>query len=198
MDCSPINRLKLKEAFDDNHKFQNVACDSDYLTSLFEWTQRGTVFVYDDMDKGYSTFVNDTKGLGTDKTFKINNQSHKDLFLWHIDGVLYKKDSKCDCAFLTDTYIGFVEFKANAANNTDSAIIANYDKAKTQLKLTIKDVGDRCKKVGVDIVDTMEVEAYAVFNRTVPAHNAYQKKLAAQFLLETEGIPLYFKNNAEV
>lgn len=112
--------------------------------------------------------------------------------------MLYKKDSKCDCAFLTDAYIGFVEFKANAANNTDSAIIANYDKAKTQLKLTIKDVEDRCKKAGVDIVDMMEVEAYAVFNRTVPAHNAYQKKLAAQFLLETDGIPLYFKNNAEV
>lgn len=160
--------------------------------------KRGTVFVHDDPDKGYSTFVNDTKGLGADKTFKINNQLHRDLFLWHIDGVLYKKDSKCDCAFLTDAYIGFVEFKANAANNTDSAIIANYDKAKTQLKLTIKDVEDRCKKAGVDIVDTMEVEAYAVFNRTVPAHNAYQKKLAAQFLLETDGIPLYFKNNAEV
>ena len=54
------------------------------------------------------------------------------------------------------------------------------------------------KKSGVELQHAVNVEAFAVFNRTVPRHNAYQKKLAAQFLLETDGIPLYFKNSAEV
>lgn len=197
-DFTPIIRLKLKEAFEDQHIFQEVECDADYLTHLFEWTDRGSIFIHDDKTKGYSTFVTDTKGLGSEKTFRVSNKNHKDLFLWHIDGVLYNKGSKCDCAFLTKGYMGFVEFKSNAANNTEAAIKGNYDKAKSQLWLTIKDVVDRCKKVGIDLMESSTLEAYAVFNRTVPRHNAYQKNLAARFLLETEGIPLYFRSEAEI
>lgn len=94
--------------------------------------------------------------------------------------------------------MGFMEFKSNAANNTEAAIKDNYDKAKSQLWLTIKDVVDRCKKVEIDLMESSTLEAYAVFNRTVPRHNAYQKNLAARFLLETEGIPLYFRSEAEI
>ena len=198
MNFAPIIRLRLKDAFGDQKVFQVVSNDSDYLNCLFEWTDRGTVFIIDDADIGHSAFIFDTRGLGTDKTFKVINRSHKDLFLWHIDGVLYYADSKCDCALLTDDYLGFVEFKSNAANNTEASIKGNYEKAKLQLTQTIRDVVDRCKKLGVELQHAVNVEAFAVFNRTVPRHNAYQKKLAAQFLLETDGIPLYFKNNTEV
>lgn len=198
MDFTPIKRLRLKEAFADQKVFQTVVNDGNYLDCLFEWTDRGNVFIIDDANTGHSIFILDTRGLGTDKTFKVINRSHKDLFLWHIDGVLYYADSKCDCAFLTDDYLGFVEFKSNAANHTEASIKGNYDKAKLQLTQTIRDVVDRCNKVGVELQHAVSVEAFAVFNRTVPSHNAYQKKLAAQFLLETDGVPLYFKNSSEV
>lgn len=195
MDFTPINRLRLKEAFGDIQKFQTIQRDDDYLIDLFEWTNRGTVYVHDDENKGHSTFVTDTKGLGADKTLKITNSSNKDLFLWHIDGVLYKRDSKCDCAFLTDTNLGFVEFKANAANESQAAIKANYEKASSQILLTFNDIDQRCKKIGIDLCETTVIEAYAVFNRTVPKNNAHQKKISAQFLKDTDKrVPLYFCN----
>lgn len=178
MDFSPINRLRLKGAFGDLQKFQELTCDMDFLRELFEWTDRGVIFVHDDDVKGHSVFITDTNGVGADKTFRIGNLQHKDLFLWHIDGVLYSKNSKCDCAFLTGENIGFVEFKSNAVNNTESAIKGNYEKPSSQLKLTIMDVAERCASVGVDIMDALAVEAFAVFNRTVPKHNAYQKKFS--------------------
>lgn len=198
MDFTPIRRLRLKEAFADNQKFQAVVCDQDFLNDLFEWTDRGIIYIHDDPASGHTLFVNDTNRLGADKTFKVINRYHTDLFLWHIDGTLYKKDSKCDCAFLTTYHLGFVEFKANAANNTESAIKENYEKASSQLTLTIKDVADRCRQIGIDLIGSTDVDAYAVFNPTVPRHNAYQKSVAAKFFLKTNGISLYFKNSTEI
>ncbi len=198
MTFTPIYNLKLKFAFEDSQKFQDIVTEQDYLKELFEWTDRGIVFIHDDTLVSHSTFITDTSGLGRDKTFKVENIHHQDLFLWHIDGVLYNKNSKCDCAFLTEEHIGFVEFKSNATNNTDSSIKENYEKAKSQLCNTFKDVAERCNKIGVDITKVIKVEAFAVFNQTVPRNNAYQKKVAAKFLLETNGVPLYFKNSTKV
>lgn len=67
-----------------------------------------------------------------------------------------------------------------------------------QLKQTIDDVIKRCQNAGIDVMASTMVEAYAVFNPTVPRHNAYQKKTAARFLMETDGIPLHFTNSAEI
>ncbi len=198
MKLSPIFRLKLKYAFEDNLKFQDIVSDEDYLKELFEWTDRGVIFICDDEMAGHSIFISDTKGFGGDKTFKILNTQHKDLFLWHIDGILYSKNSKCDCAFLSESCIGFVEFKANAANSSELSIKENYEKAESQLRNTYLDVSSRCQKAGIDIKTTMKVEAFAVFNKTVPRNNAYQKKVAAKFLLSTNGIPLYFKNTTKI
>ncbi|MDE7419494.1 MAG: hypothetical protein K2N35_04725 [Muribaculaceae bacterium] len=199
MDCTPINRLRLTDAFQDIQKFQTIQSDDDYLIELFEWTDRGTVYVYDDENKGHSTYVTDTKGLGADKTLQITNPTHKDLFLWHIDGVLYKRDSKCDCAFLTDTDLGFVEFKANAANESQAAIKANYEKASSQLLLTFNDIDQRCKKIGIDMCKVVTVEAYAVFNRTVPKNNAHKKNISRKFLKATnERVLLTFCNQVTI
>ena len=197
MDFSFLEALQLKKAFADNLKFQSVVTDSDYLNELFEHSNRGKVFIHDDENKGFSTFVTDTNGLGADKIFKIYNTPHKDLFLWHIDGVLYSKGSKCDCAFLTDRYLRFVEFKSNATNNTDEAIEDNYKKAAAQISNTHKDVNARCKATGVDLRKYLKLEAYAVFNRTVPKNNAHQKSISAKFLLDNK-FKLYFKDSVKI
>lgn len=199
MDCSPINRLRLKDAFSDNQKFLDVKSDNDYLLELFEHTDRGTVFIHDDDTIGHSVFIKDTGGLGVDKTLMIENKNHDDLFLWHIDGVLYPKDSKCDCAFLSDGHFGRVEFKANAVNKTEKAIKDNYEKAKSQLSTTYKDIKERCANIGVDLCATVNVEAYAVFNRTVPKNSSYQKKIEADFSSDTEWeVILHFENSVKI
>lgn len=198
MDCTPIKRLRLKEAFANQQKFSVVTCDEDYVNELFECTKRGLIYIYDDAEKGHSVFVRNTNGLGTEKTFTAVNPRHTDLFLWHIDGVLYPKNSKCDCAIISDAYMAFVEFKTNAENNTAEAIRENYDKAKNQLLLTFKDVESRCAIAGLDLRKATEIEAFAVFNRTVPRNNAYQKKISAEFLEATEGIPLYFEDSKTI
>ena len=84
MDFSLFHGLRLKEAFADNQKFQVVIYDEDYVKELFEFSNRGTVFIHDDATRGYSIFVDDTKGLGADKTFKIDNIPLNDYLLWII------------------------------------------------------------------------------------------------------------------
>lgn len=194
VDYSPIKEIKLKEAFIDIEKFNIISNDEDYIKDLFEISNRGTIFIHDDETQGHTIFVEDTNGLGSDKIFKIVNSKHAWIFLWHIDGILFKKDSKCDCAIIVDNYLGFIEFKSNATNKTPEAIKENYDKAIDQLKHTITEVKARCSKVGIDLMKRTFIEAFAVFNRTVPRNNATQKNLAAKFQLEMDNIPLRFCN----
>ena len=91
MDFEVINHLCLKEAFGEYELFQRVSKDVDWLDKLFECDTRGLLFVYDDADVGHVVYVSDTKGLGRDKVFGLVNKNHKDVFLWHIDGVIYEK-----------------------------------------------------------------------------------------------------------
>lgn len=195
MDFKAITQLKLKYAFSDMPAFQQLNVDGDYLNELFECDSRGTLFVHDDAATGHSIFVPDTSGIGIDKVFVVKNINRIDVYLWHIDGVLFQKDSKCDCAVLTDKNLAFVEFKANAGNKSDQTIKGNYEKASGQLLLTLDEVSTKCKSVGVDLRRLVQVGAYAVFNRTVPKNSAYQKKVAAKFLLDSRGTKLHFKNN---
>ncbi len=198
MNFGPIDQLELKEAFSDNSKFQNIKNSEDYLTELFECENRGLLFVYDDSDKGHSTYVENTFGLGLDKVFKVHNKEHKDVFLWHIDGVLFAKNSKCDCAILTDTVMDFIEFKSNAINNTEEAINTNYMKASDQLLATLKVISERCKSAGVDLINTVNVKAFAVFNRSLPSNDALRKKISAEFAMKSEGVKLFFSNETTI
>lgn len=197
MDFEAINHLRLKEAFGEFELFQHISKDEDWLDKLFECDTRGQLFVYDDADVGHVVYVNDTKGLGRDKVFGIVNKNHKDVFLWHIDGVIYEKTSKCDCAVITTDEMEFVEFKTNASNNSDEAIFDNYHKASDQLQKIVKDVKERCSKVGVKLTSVIPVEAHAVFNPTVPADNAMKKNISAKFLVRT-GVKLRFDNMKEL
>ena len=194
MDFTIITRLRLKEAFNGNAKFQAVIVNNDYLNELYEHSTRGTSYVFDDLEIGHSVFIQNTRGVGRDKVFIIKNRNHNDMFLWHIDGVLYTKNSKCDCAILTEKELIFVEFKSNAENQTDEAIIANFEKAKEQLLLTIDDIRTKCKTVDVDLSEILSIKAYAVFNRTIPNGNAYKKNISADFFLKSDGIKLLFDN----
>lgn len=197
MDFEAINRLRLKEAFGDSELFRNISNDRDLLNILFECDSKGLLFVYDDVATGHAVYVNDTKGLGRDKVFGLVNNTHKDVFLWHIDGVLYKKTSKCDCAIITLDEIEFIEFKTTASNSSPEAISDNYHKASEQLQKIVLDVKDRCLKVGVSLTSLIPVEAHAVFNPTVPSDNAMKKSISAMFLMRT-GVRLCFDNKKEL
>lgn len=193
MDFEAINRLKLKEAFGELEVFQRISNDEDWLDVLFECETRGKLFVYDDAEKGHVVYVKDTKGLGRDKVFELVNDSHKEVFLWHIDGVVYKKSTKCDCAVITTDEMEFIEFKTNASNGSPEAIDENYHKASEQLQTIFMDVKDRCARVGVKLTSVTPVQAHAVFNPTVPSDNALKKNISAKFLVRT-GIKLCFDN----
>lgn len=197
MDFTAVKQLKLKDAFKADAKFSGISTDEDYLSVLFETKNNSRLFVYDNASLGYSTFITNTYGIGADKVFKIANNTHKDVFLWHIDGVLYAKDSKCDCALISDTDIKFVEFKSEAAQLSLQAIENNYNKAYDQLSNTFKDIDSKCKSVGVDMRKIVNIKAYAVFNRTVPSDNATQKNLKTKFLKE-HGVKLLFKNETSM
>lgn len=197
MDFEAINHLCLKEAFGEYELFQRVSKDVDWLDKLFECDNRGLLFVYDDADVGHVVYVSDTKGLGRDKVFGLVNKSHKDVFLWHIDGVIYEKTSKCDCAVITTDEMEFIEFKTNASNSSQEAIEDNYHKASEQLQKIVLDVKERCAKVGVKLTSIIPVEAHAVFNPTVPADNAMKKNISAKFLVRT-GVKLRFDNMKEL
>lgn len=197
MDFEPIKRLRLKEAYGDFEVFQRISNDEDWLNVLFECETRGLLFVYDDASVGHVVYVNDTKGLGRDKVFELENKSRKEVFLWHIDGVLYQKTSKCDCAVITKDELEFIEFKTNASNSSTDAIDENYHKAGEQLRTIVMDVKGRCAKLGIELTSIIPVEAHAVFNPTVPADNAMQKNICAKFILRT-GVKLNFDNKKEL
>lgn len=193
MNFETVNHLRLKEVFADIELFQAVKADEDWLNVLFECDNRGTLFVVDDAEVGHAVYVRNTNGLGRDKVFTVINRAHADVFLWHIDGVMYKKTSKCDCALLTDKELDFVEFKTDADNNSPEARFENYRKAGEQLKTVYLNVKGRFSKKGLDLNALTDVLSYAVFNPTVPSDNALKKSISARFLKDT-GIKLRFDN----
>lgn len=194
MDFSAITQLRLKQAFYNVSHFQNINENTDFLNVLFECSSRHMLFIHDDVSRGHCVYLTDTNGIGIDKVFTLHNPEHKHIFLWHIDGVLYPKDSKCDSAFLSKDTIGFIEFKTNAVNKTLNAIEENYKKASEQLRLSIEDISSRCASVGIEIRSIVEIKAFAVFNPTVPKHNAHMTSAMIRFLRQTKGIKLHFVN----
>lgn len=193
MNFEAINCLHLKEAFNESDVFQKVSKDEDWLDILFECDTRGQLFIYDDAETGHAVYVNDTKGLGRDKVFVLVNKTHKEVFLWHIDGVIYEKTSKCDCAIITSDEMEFIEFKTNASNSSPEAIQDNYYKASEQLQKIVIDVKERCSNAGVVLTKVIPIEAHAVFNPTVPSNNAMMKNISVNFLVKT-GVKLRFDN----
>ncbi len=198
MDFSAINNLKLKAAFNDVLAFSKVQNNEDFLEELFEDDNRGIIYVCDCEDLGHSKFIKNTKGIGNNKIFTITNLPHQDVFLWHIDGVVFAKNEKCDCAVLTNKELVFIEFKTNAVLKSDESREENHRKACNQLLNTISEVQIRCQNVGVDLLKKVTVEAYAVFNNTIPRCSATQKRYSADFLSKSGGIKLKFDNSKKL
>ena len=197
MNFEAINHLRLMEAFGESELFQHINKDEDWLVVLFECDSKGHLFLYDNPAVGHVVYINDTKGLGRDKVFELVNKNHKDVFLWHIDGVIYEKTSKCDCAVITTDEMEFIEFKTSASNSSTEAIFDNYHKASEQLQKIVIDVKNRCSRAGVALTSVISVEAHAVFNPTVPSDNAMKKNISARFLFRT-GVKLSFDNMKEL
>lgn len=167
-------------------------------SKVFDTSSKSQLFVIDDATKGYSCFIADTKGYGSNRSFIIHNSGHKDIHLMRIDGVLFERMSKCDCALLFDNEFDFVELKTNAANKSTESMEYNYSNSYNQLKITIQEFDRRFEnsnKSFRDLFDT--ILAYSVFNPTVPRDNATQKRLSALFSREMR-IKLHFTNNKEI
>lgn len=165
---------------------------------LLESSNRSQLFVCDNAEKGYSCFITDTKGFGSDKTFIIQNPNHKDVVLVRIDGVLFERMSRCDCAVMFEDEFDFVELKTNAANRTEESMKSQYDKSVEQLKITIREFDSRYKDANITFKDLFEiVRAYSVFNPSVPSNNATQKKYSSQFAKELK-IKLQFTNRIKI
>lgn len=162
--------------------FPEGSSDDDRLQFLFSETTHANVWVTDDDQVGYSIFVFDTNGVNKDKLlFVINPQSYT-IFLWPIDGKMFKKLSKCDCALISDDKLHLVEFKANVVSTNLQTIGEHYDKASEQLSLTLQYLTETFGNLGVDIFDVFnDIDAQIVFDRQIPQDNAYQKKVSSKF-----------------
>lgn len=194
MEISVFARIRFKEAFRGVSIVDIIDSDEDFLRELCERSSRSQVFVYDDPECGHSVFVQDTNGLGLNKVLRLTNPNRRDLFLLHIDGVLFKKGSKCDCALVSEKELLFVEFKSDAVNREERTCIENYKKCYSQLFISVEEFRARFNAVGVDLLNNFDsVFAYAVFNPTVPQVSNTQQNLSAKFLLAT-GIKLVFDN----
>ena len=170
----------------------------DYTVALFENSDGHIIWITDDEDIGHSIFVTSTYGVNKDKLLQVNNRNRSSLFLWHIDGVMFERFSKCDCALLHDRLMHMVEFKANARNATDDSIQANYEKAKNQITLTFKTFRELYAKKGFDLWEIFkDIDAKIVFNKTVPQDLAYQKSLQKQVANEID-LSLTFGNTLDL
>lgn len=197
MDYSIFDELHFREVFVGvgiDQLFDEIKRAEDFTVALFEGSDGHIIWITDDEIAGHSIFVSETNGVNKDKLLQIKNRNRKSLFLWHIDGVMFERYSKCDCALLHDRLMHMIEFKANAKNATDDSIQANYEKAKNQITLTFKTFRELYAKKDFDLWDIFEdIDAMIVFNRTVPQDLAYQKSLQKQVADEIE-VSLTFGN----
>ena len=188
-DFSILNNLFIKKVFVGqgiDSLLDQISSEQDYLVALFETETRGTIWITDDATAGHCIFVTDTNGANKDKLLKVLNPSIKTLFLWHIDGVMFTKYSKCDCALLHNRLMHLIEFKANAKNASDNSIQANYEKASEQLALTFEKFKDLYDNHGQDIFSVFEdIDALIVFDKIVPQDDAYQKSIISKFSKRT-------------
>ena len=201
MDLSIFNELHFKEVFVGvgiDHLLDKIKKAEDYTVALFEESDGHIIWITDDENAGHSVFVSDTNGVNKDKLLQITNKNRKSLFLWHIDGVMFERYSKCDCALLHDRLMHMIEFKANAKNATDDSIQTNYEKAKNQITLTFKTFKDLYAKKGFDLWEIFEdIDAMIVFNKTVPQDLAYQKSIQKQVADDID-VSLTFENSLDI
>lgn len=179
--------------------FSNGESDDERIKKFFSETTHSQVWVTDDDSVGYCVFVYDTNGINKDKLLAVANKKSQPIFLWSIDGKMFNKLSKCDCALISDKQLHLVEFKANVVSDNLETIGDHYDKASRQLSLTFKYIKDAYNDLRIDDVFEVfsDVDAQIVFDRQIPQNNAYQKKVVSRFSKDNS-IVLTFGNEMEI
>lgn len=174
------------------------ANEDERLAFLFSETTRAQAWVTDDDETGYSVFVFDTKGVNKDKFLSVTNRDSRTVFLWAIDGKMFKKLSKCDCAIISGKKLHLVEFKANVESTNLHSIDGHYDKASKQLSLTLDYLIKAYSDLGADIFDIFaDVDAKIVFDRLLPQDSAYLKNIKAKFIKANQ-VVLTFGNDITI
>lgn len=178
--------------------FPNGESDEERIKKFFSETTHSQVWVTDDDSVGYCVFVYDTKGVNKDKLLVVTNNDSKSLFLWSIDGKMFTKLSKCDCALISDLKLHLVEFKANVVSENLDSIGTHYDKASNQLSLTFEYIKEAYTNLKEDLFDVFsDVDAQIVFDKQIPQNSAYQKSVIAKFLKKND-ITLSFGNELKL
>lgn len=198
-DFTAIAQFRFRQLYGDDNKFSLCSNFNDLFDELFETTNRGLVFDWDDKSQSHSVFIDNSRGIGADRILKVNNPRHEDLFLWHIDGVMYQRGTKCDCALLNTSSLCFVEFKSEAQNNTPMQAQNEYLKASSQIEVVLNDLVHRAEHEAIDL-HNINIRAIAVFNKTVSRNNASQKFIKRKFQKEFEkyGIRFDFLNEIDM
>jgi len=186
MDIDFLRNLNVRQVFVGvglESLLTNLETEESFYAAVFDETMRHVIFVTDDPQLKHCVYIQETKGADTNKLLTVNNSSQKPLYLWRIDGVMFSKFSKCDCALFQDKKLRFVEFKANAISEFQGTIQANCEKASEQLSLTYKMFGEKYSEAGKSLKDLFnDIEAVIVLNKTIPRDDAYHKKLKATFV----------------
>lgn len=153
--------------------------------NLFEETQRGRIWVTDDASVNHCVFVLDTKGIDKNKLLEVTQTTRAVLLLWHIDGAMFKKFSKGDCALIQNKKLHLIEFKANVTSDNDLTIKEHYEKAASQILGAYEIITRMYKNVNLKIEDIFsDVDAMIVFNPLVPRINATQQSFKAKFIAD--------------
>lgn len=145
-------------------------------------------------------FVSSTFGQVEDallKFFAIGNPNGGRYSLLQIDNGIIQSSStkKCDCAIINDTWLCFIEFKANAHSNNLTTIEGNYLKAITQLSTTIRLFDNYHLSHAIDFRSLRGVEAYICFRHGYPRNTSSQMNYQVSFAVANNGIPLSFVRN---
>ncbi|MFC2710275.1 hypothetical protein [Hoylesella oralis] len=178
-----IDRLKLDKAFVQNTFRPFNAC----------WTVRmdSELLVVDDDIEKYSCFSDNPDDKL--RALIVINKQNKEIVLLSIDNKLITncKGGIADCALFDEKQFNFIEFKTNAFGHSENAVRDNFDKAKKQLKNTIKVFVDRLNNVGIQFIGVITLSCHIVVSHSFPKSKAVKQEYQLAFADET-GIELKF------
>lgn len=161
--------------------------DEEYWKKLFEDTKRGLIWVTDDDIVKHCIFVFDTNSVDKNKLLEVTQTPGSVLLLWHIDGAMFKKHSKGDCALIQNRKLHLIEFKANVTTDNDLTIKEHYEKAASQILGAYEIITKLYQDVNLNVEDIFsDVDAMIVFNPLVPRVNATQQSFQRKFITDNK------------
>lgn len=161
------------------------------VKDAFDKSTAAHLYVYDDMQLGYSDWV-DQEPEFSSKCFHVDNPGSICVALLPLDGRIITakgivEGGVCDCLLLTEKEMCFIEFKTNATSTETLRILDNAAKASEQLWHTYNVIiRPRCIDTlkGSEELELLYVNFHVVFDRglKVTDANSSLMDLQAQFL----------------